>query len=690
VAGVLQLDGLRTEFQAPKRTVVAVDGVSFNVDHGEFVGLVGESGCGKSTLGLSIMRLLPRSGHIVGGRVVIGGTDLLTLPEPEMRKLRGNDVAMVFQDPMTSLNPTMTIGKQIAWPVRHHWGWSAARARARAREVLELVRMPSAEKRLDSYPHELSGGLRQRVVIAMALACDPKLLIADEPTTALDVTIQAQILDLLDDLRKRLNMAVILITHDMGVVAERTERLMVMYAGKIVENGSTARVFEAMRHPYAEALLESIPQLNTDPGQRLTSIPGMPPDLSLPVTGCRFNPRCRYASEECRASEPDLVPDEDGHSVACFNPLSKQAGGHYSNMYGPSTKTVSKSAALGGAASDEKPVLLEVRSLVKDFPVHKGTLIQRKTGKVSAVADVSFTVRHGENFGLVGESGSGKTTIGRIIACIEKPTSGSVRFDGVELTSLSHKALRRRRRDLQLMFQDPYSSLDPRMSVGATLREPLIIQGIGDRRAQWERVAELLGEVGLPRGAMRSYPHEFSGGQRQRVGFARALTVEPRLIVADEPVSALDVSVQAQVLNLMKSLQEEHSLSLIVISHDLAVVRYLANRIGVLYLGKLVEVGISERIYRQPAHHYTKSLIDAVPVPDPTVSAPQSGRLAGEIPSGLDPPSGCRFRTRCPAAQDRCRLEEPTLRPFAPGHLAACHFPLQVPLADASAPAEAP
>ena len=495
---VLQIDGLRAEFQLPKRTVVAVDGVSFKVDQGEFVGLVGESGCGKSTLGLSIMRLLPRSGHIVGGRIEMGGTDLVTLPEPEMRRRRGNDVAMVFQDPMNSLNPTMTIGKQIAWPVRHHWGWSAARARQRVMEVLELVRMPSPDKRFDSYPYELSGGLRQRVVIAMALACNPTLLIADEPTTALDVTIQAQILDLLDALRKRLNMAVVLITHDLGVVAERTERLMVMYAGKIVENGSTAAVFGAMRHPYAEALLESIPQLSTDPAKRLNSIPGMPPDLSLPVTGCRFNPRCRYSTAECRAAKPNWFPTLKNTASRVSTPSPFRLAVSPANHLRPGPKPRRNRRLWPRTNGDPRPLLLEVRGLVKDFPVRQGALLRRKTGHVSAVAGVSFTVRQGENFGLVGESGSGKTTIGRIIACIEKPTSGGVRFDGVELTSLSGLALRQHRRDFQLMFQDPYSSLDPRMSVGATLREPLIIQGIGDRRAQWERVAHLLGEVGLP------------------------------------------------------------------------------------------------------------------------------------------------------------------------------------------------
>jgi peptide/nickel transport system ATP-binding protein len=675
MSGVLEVTDLRTEFRADAANVVAVDGVSFSVGAGENVGLVGESGCGKSTLALSIMRLLPRTGRVVSGRVEVNGRDLVSLPEAEMRQQRGNELAMIFQDPMSSLNPTMTIGRQVGWPVRHHWDYSARQARARAEELLALVGMPDPRQRLDQYPHELSGGLRQRVVIAMALACNPRLLIADEPTTALDVTIQKQILNLLDDLRERLNMAVLLITHDLGIVAERTDRVLVMYAGKLVETCATGDLFERMQHPYSEALLGSIPRLEQDTRLRLDTIPGMPPDLASQFTGCRFRPRCRYATSACAEAEPALLAVESGHDVACFNRQDRAPEPRPAVVVAAQQEATS--AGQPGPAAD-RPVILSVEHLVKDFRVGSGVVLRRNAGVVSAVADVSFAVRQGETFGLVGESGSGKSTIGRIIAQIESPTSGAVQFDGTDLAKLGHRKLRHRRREFQLMFQDPYSSLDPRMRVGATIREPLLIQGIGNAQEQWARVADLLDEVGLQAASARRYPHEFSGGQRQRVGLARTLSVSPRLLIADEPVSALDVSVQAQVLNLMKSLQEQHHLSLLVISHDLAVVRHLAETIGVLYLGKLVEMGPADDLYRRPAHHYTKGLIDAIPSPDPKVrSGRERAALYGEIPSALAPPPGCRFHTRCEAAQDICRTVEPPLRRFGASHVAACHFPLQ-------------
>jgi peptide/nickel transport system ATP-binding protein len=693
VSTVLEVDNLHTEFHLRSATVGAVDGVSFSVEAGECVGLVGESGCGKSTTGLSIMKLLPAVGHITQGRVVLNGQDLAAMTDKQMRKVRGNEVAMIFQDPMTSLNPTMTIGKQIAEPVRLHWGVSKVKARARALEVLTLVGMPRPAERLDYYPHQLSGGLRQRVMIAIALACEPKLLIADEPTTALDVTIQAQILDLIDELRDRLKMAVILITHDMGVIAGRTDRVMVMYAGKIAEGATTTNLFTRMRHPYSEALLESIPKLEQDATQQLYSIPGLPPDLSKPIVGCRFQPRCRYATPECTQSDPPLAAIESQHVVACFNPV----GGTISQRRAASAVSADEASRLSGEALARAaaraadlathPVLLDLNHVVKEFPVTAG-ILQRKVGAVHAVSDVTFQVREGETFGLVGESGCGKTTIGRLIVGLEKATAGSISFGGKDITKMRARQLRHERREFQLMFQDPYASLDPRMRVGTTLREPLVIQGIGNRRAQWERVAELLGEVGLPRNAVDLYPHEFSGGQRQRIGFARALTLNPRLIVADEPVSALDVSIQAQVLNLMKTLQKRHSLTFIVISHDLAVIKYLADTIAVMYLGKLVELGPSQQVYERAAHPYTRGLIDTIPVPDPEKEAAKQGAaIVGELPSAIQPPSGCRFRTRCPHAQEVCAVQEPPLRTFGPSHIAACHFPLQRPLDSGDAPA---
>ena len=698
MARALEISGLSTHIALRRSVVHAVGDVSLHIDAGETLGLVGESGCGKSMTGLSILGLLPPGGSIVSGSILLDGKELVGLPQHELRHIRGNDVATVFQDSMTSLNPTRTIGYQVAEPVRRHLGANRRQARERALEVLGLVGLPRPQERLDDYPHQLSGGLRQRVLIAMALACEPKVLIADEPTTALDVTIQAQILELLDDLKQRLGMAVLLITHDMGVVAGHADRVNVMYAGRMVEATGTRQLFASMHHPYTQALLASIPQLDQDGAEPLHTIPGIPPDLTSPPPGCRFSQRCPRADERCRIDEPPLLhidpPDRPrqvgvgptepepigvqlAHLAACWHPVD-----------GPVAQQPPDPALLAHRAQvrAEKRVdtlevrLLDVQGLVRDYPMSTG-LLQRRTGSVKAVSDVSFTVNRGETFGLVGESGCGKSTIGRMVVALDRPDAGVVTLGGDDLTTLRGRALRRRRRDLQLMFQDPQASLDPRMRVGATLREPLSLQGIGTRKEQDKRINELLCEVGLPLSSVERYPHEFSGGQRQRIGLARALALNPQLIVADEPVSALDVSIRSQVLNLMKRLQAAHDLSYVVISHDLAVVKYLADRIGVMYLGKLVEVGPSESIYVSPAHHYTAGLIATVPVPDPVVQRRRNrSGIRGELPSPVNPPSGCRFRTRCPAAQELCAQQEPAMRRFGEGHWAACHFPLTAPL----------
>lgn len=675
---LLEVENLQTEFHLRHANVRAVDGVSFSVEAGECVGLVGESGCGKSTTGLSIMRLLPSVGHVVGGRISLDGRDLASLSEHEMQTVRGNEVAMIFQDPMTSLNPTWTIGRQIVEAVLLHRDVTKEQARERAIEVLTLVGMPRPEERLRTYPHQLSGGLRQRVMIAIALACEPKLLIADEPTTALDVTIQAQILNLIDELRERLHMGVVLITHDLGVIAARADRTMVMYAGKIAESSSTSTLFSKMRHPYTEALMMSIPRLDQDRALPLSSIPGLPPDLSDLKPGCRFAERCRYATDVCRVEEPTLEAEagDSNHLFACYHPVEEYAKAIPVEII----STMERSAR--ATALEKSAPLVEVASLTKDFRVNSGNVFQRKLGTVKAVSEVSFTIRAGETFGLVGESGCGKTTVGRLLVTLEHPTGGEVRFDGQRIDNLRGTRLRRQRGDLQLMFQDPYASLDPRMRVGAILQEPLIIQKVGTRSEQRARVAQLLNEVGLSARAADLYPHEFSGGQRQRIGLARALALNPRVIVADEPVSALDVSIQAQILNLMRSLQERHGLTYLVISHDLSVVKYVADTIGVMYLGKIVEIGPSDDVYAHPAHPYTRGLIDAIPIPDPSRASRQATAIAGELPSAMDPPSGCRFRTRCPFAQEICSAVEPPLRAFGTGHRAACHFPLETPIED--------
>ena len=560
--------------------------------------------------------------------------------------------------------------------------------------MLALVGMPKPKERLEDYPHQLSGGLRQRAMIAMALACEPRLLIADEPTTALDVTIQKQILELLDDLKARLGMAMILITHDLGVIAGRADKVVVMYAGKIVEQAETLDLFQGTRHPYTEALLESIPQVGQATDKPLYAIPGLPPDLSDPPKGCRFAPRCSYTTVRCNDEEPMLVGDRPDHPFACFYPVGAEAtlvagpiSGTGQLRSGASVGATPVSLRSGPSDNGEPPVpLLVLDHVAKEFPVTSGAVFQRKVGTIKAVSDVSFSITEGETFGLVGESGCGKTTLGRMITVLERLSAGRILFCGEDLATLGRSELRARRRDLQLMFQDPYASLDPRMRVSTIMREPLAIQHFGSRVEQESRVAELLREVGLSAQSAQRYPHEFSGGQRQRIGLARALALNPKLIVADEPVSALDVSVRSQILNLMKRLQATHNLTYIVISHDLSVVRYLADRIGVMYLGKLVEIGTGPDIYERTAHPYTAGLLKTIPIPDPVVERAKRGAtVLGELPSSMHPPSGCRFRTRCERVEEMCAEVEPPLVAFGGTHQAACHFPLQTPLGQAAA-----
>jgi peptide/nickel transport system ATP-binding protein len=688
---LLRVDGLITEISGRNRTVRPVDQVSFTVAQGETVGLVGESGSGKTMSGLSVMRLLPGGGHITGGTIELNGRSLRQLNERQIRRVRGNEVAMVFQDPMTSLNPTMTIGQQIAVPLRVHRPMSRQAARQRAQEMLELVGLPQPAERLDDFPHQLSGGMRQRVMIAMALVCEPKLLIADEPTTALDVTIQAQILHLLDRLKRELNMGVLLVTHDMGVIAGHTDRVLVMYAGRIVESASTEELFAHPRHRYTEALLSAIPTLETDRGAELFSIPGAPPDLSAPPAGCRFAARCSFATDLCRNQSPELDGGRS-HRFACFHPAPEAPE--------PGSAPTAVAVAVDGyvdgngrraAVDGDRTPVLELTDVAKTFPVTAGAL-QRRVGTVSAVAGVSFAVMPGETFGLVGESGCGKTTIGRMIVGLDQANGGSITLSGKDLRTVSRSELKTLRRGAHLMFQDPYASLNPRMTVGASVRESLQIHRVGTTASRRDRTDELLESVGLPKSAAARYPHEFSGGQRQRIGFARALALNPQLIIADEPVSSLDVSIQSQILNLMRRVQREYGLAYVIISHNLSVVKYLADRIAVMYLGKLVEIGPADQVYARPIHPYTSGLLAAIPEPDPVKEKGKGSRdtVRGELPSALRPPSGCRFRTRCPRAIDRCAAEEPLLREFSPGHAGACHVPLREPAAVPVAASQGP
>jgi peptide/nickel transport system ATP-binding protein len=686
MADLLTITDLHTQIRLPGATVHAVNGISLSLAEGECLGLVGESGCGKTMTARSILRLLPPGGAITSGAIELDGTDLAQLPEELMQQIRGSDIGMIFQDPASALNPTMTVGGQIAESVIVHNGADRQTALARAIDVLRLVRMPEPERVAGQYPHELSGGMRQRSMIAAAIACEPRLLIADEPTTALDVTIQREILELLDELRRDLRMAVILVTHDLGVIGGRTDNVAVMYAGRIIEQADTRSVFATPRHPYTEALFDALPELAVQGSRALYSIPGRPPDMTAESAGCTFAPRCRHAQDWCLAHAPGLDGDHPGHTYACFFPV----GSAFGHGDGQARQAMPVSAWLSGRDPSPRRVLpadvngssgaplLRVSGLVKDYPVTAG-LLRRKAGAVSAVAGVSFELAAGETLGLVGESGCGKTTVARLLVGLEKADAGSIDFAGTDLTQLSPRQRRGQGTGIQLMFQDAFASLDPMMRVRSILREPLLIQKAGRRRSHRRQVNRILDEVGLPADAADRLPREFSGGQRQRLALARALIQRPALIVADEPVSALDVSVQAQILNLMRKLQRQYGLSYLFISHDLSVIRYMADSIGVMYLGKLVEVGPAEAICAAPGHPYTRGLIDAVPVVTPDPEAAQFGAgLSGEPPAAADPPSGCRFRTRCPRAQDICARQEPQLQPHsAAGQFVACHFPLR-------------
>lgn len=667
---VLSVSNLCVEIETPRGTVHPVDKVSLRVRSGETLGIVGESGSGKTMTGMSIIKLLPPTGSIVSGSIEFCGTDLAELSHGELRKLRGNDIAMVFQDPMSSLNPTRTVGSQMREAYRlHNPSASKADADKRAIEVLNLVRMPNPGERLRDFPHQLSGGMRQRAMIAMALLCDPKLLIADEPTTALDVSIQSQILDLIDDLKTRLGMSVILVTHDLGVIAQHADRVAVMYAGQIIEEASTDELFTNPRHRYTQALLESMPRLDLDSDESLASIPGVPPQLIDLPPMCRFAERCLFASETCRTSNPPLTAETAGHTFACFHPRTDDRS--------PSNVATSQFRASRDTEQLEaRQPLLQVMDVEMIYKA-KNPKPFGMARRVHAVSGISLDVLEGETLGIVGESGSGKSTLGRMLVGLEKPTAGNVFLGGQNLHTKSRREWRENRRELQMMFQDSSAALDPRMVTADLIAEPLAAQGIGSRAERAARVCELLDAVGLPQSAAQRKPHEFSGGQRQRIAMARALILRPKIVVADEPVSALDVSVQAQILNLMRELQVEFSLTYVVISHDLALLKYMADRIGVLYLGKLVEIGASNEIYTNPRHPYTAGLINSIPSIDVSSRGESSVHgLPGEIASALEPPSGCRFRTRCALATDTCAEIEPLLDGTQTTHAAACHYPL--------------
>ncbi len=688
MASVLEVTDLRVSFPSDTGVVAAVRGLSYHVGAGEVLGIVGESGAGKSVSALAVMGLLP-AGARVTGSVRLQGQELLGLGDRELSRVRGKGISMVFQDPLSALTPVYPVGAQIAEAVRVHQQVSRQQAAGRAVELLDLVGIPDPARRARAFPHEFSGGMRQRVMIAMAVANDPDVIIADEPTTALDVTVQAQVLEVLRIARQTTGAAVVMVTHDLGVIAGFADRVVVMYAGKPVETGSVEDVFYRPQMPYTVGLLGSVPRVNAGERGPLTPIEGAPPSLVTLPAGCPFAPRCPLKVDRCGQVEPDLEQTgRTGHRAACHRSGEIEVRQLSSvEVFGAVNGSARPAVRVGRdqPGRDQRSVVLRVDGLVKRYPLTAGVVFRRQVGMVHAVDGVSFDLREGETLGLVGESGCGKTTTVMQILALAKPAGGAVVVLGQDTATLSRAQRKQIRRDLQVVFQDPFASLDPRMPVGDILAEPLRTHGVpaGQRAA---RVRDLLGLVGLGVEHVNRYPAQFSGGQRQRIGIARALALEPKVIVLDEPVSALDVSVQAGVLNLLARLKATLGLAYLFVAHDLSVIRHVADRVAVMYLGRIAEIGETDRVFDAPAHPYTQALLSAVPVPDPRQErARRRIILSGDLPNPADPPSGCRFRSRCPTfatvdpgRRQRCIDEQPALVRQGPDHQAdhqtACHY----------------
>ncbi|MGP5008259.1 dipeptide ABC transporter ATP-binding protein [Brachybacterium tyrofermentans] len=743
---LLRIRGLKTHFETREGVVKAVDGVDLDVPRGKTVCVVGESGCGKSMTSRSILQLIERPGRIVDGKIewrpeaesdkVIEVTGLGP-KDPQLKHLRGGDIGMIFQEPLASLSPMYTVGDQMSEALRIHKGMSKAQAREAAIDMLRVVGMPKPELRVDAYPFQLSGGMCQRVMIAIALSCEPKLLIADEPTTALDVTTQARILDLLRDLQNESGMSMLFITHDMGVVAEIADEVTVMYLGRVAEHGTVEQIFNAPKHPYTRALLESIPTRQVDgPRQTLAAIRGMIPHPQNRPVGCPFNNRCDFAIKGlCDQELPPRADYDDSHFAFCHlydengvgvrpgaaddkakvdlgmpavpvvpgpgpgpgpatdvAPVTGDGTGagaataesdSVDSAAAPTPLTIQDRPQVAGSPSEkgvEDGPLLRIRDLTKHFPVKNGAF-KRSSGSVRAVDGVSLDLMAGETLGLVGESGCGKSTLGRTISRILDPTSGSIdyrRRDGsvVDVSTIAGPELMQYRRDVRVIFQDPFSSLNPRMNLEQLVGEPLLNNKIAKGTELRDRVAEMLKTVGLRPDYLKRYPHAFSGGERQRINIARALITNPRMVIADEAVSALDVSVRAQILNLLDELQRQFDLTYLFISHDLSVVEHISDRVSVMYLGRIAENAATRDLYDAPKHPYTEALLHAVPIPDPAQrGAHQDFAIADDLPDPANPPPGCPFNTRCPyVREDRCRDERPEVRPMGSGeHVVSCH-----------------
>ena len=661
-APLLKVSNLKTRLHSGANIV---DDISFDIQAGETFALLGESGCGKSMTALSLMRLLPDGIRIADGEVVLVTENVLALPEREMRLVRGGQIAMIFQEPGLSLNPVMSVGAQIVEVLALHQGMHSLEAATRAIELLKQVGISDAAQRLSEYPFQLSGGMKQRVMIAMALAGEPTLLIADEPTTALDVTIQAQVLQLLRDTQARSGMAMLLITHDLGVVAQMAHQVAVMYAGQIIEQASRTQLFASPAHPYTQKLFAALPEAST-PGHVLAAIPGNVPALGEVVQGCRFAPRCDQAWARCHEQMPAWTSLSDGQGVRCH--LYDTSDGKVHAVEPIAIQKISPLASLNVSSS---PVL-EVKELRVHFPIRKG-IFQRTVGHVLAVDGVSLDIAAGRTVALVGESGCGKTTVGKALLQLIPPTSGKVRFAEREMTGLNARQLRTLRGGIQMVFQDPYASLNPKMRVAEILEEGMDALSIGASSiVRQQRIDVLLDQCGLPKTAKWRYPHEFSGGQRQRIAIARALAVNPKLLICDEPTSALDVSVQAQILNLLKSLQAELGLSYLFITHNLGVVEYIADEVCVMYLGRIVERGKVHEVLQNAQHPYTKALLSAVPRIDGDMG--EIIRLSGEMPSPAKPPQGCHFHPRCSHATEVCRSIYPEVSRVSTSHIVHCHL----------------
>jgi peptide/nickel transport system ATP-binding protein len=692
-APVLEVAELRVSFPSESGRVHAVRGLDYTVAPGEVLGIVGESGSGKSVSSLAVMGLLPEQAR-VSGSIRFRGRELIGLSDSELARMRGRRVAMIFQDPLSALTPVYSVGDQIAEAVLVHGGGRVSRQAAakRAVDLLDLVGIPNAAARAKAFPHEFSGGMRQRAVIAMAIANDPDLIIADEPTTALDVTVQAQVLEVLGTAREVTGAGIVIITHDMGVVAGFADRVMVMYAGRAVETGPVDEIYRRPRMPYTLGLLGSIPRLDVAGRQRLVPVEGQPPSLVDLPTGCPFAPRCPLVVDACRADEPPLAevrsagPPEEAsavpagpqtHRAACIR-SDEITDADPAKVFGVPPLAEPEAAAL---PRDRRATVLELTEVVKHYPVTTGALLRRRVGTVHAVDGISLDIAEGETLGLVGESGCGKTTTLMEILGLAPPSGGQIGVLGRDVATLDRRARKAVRRDLQVVFQDPMASLDPRLPIADVLGEPMRVHGI-DRDRIAARIPELLRLVGLrPEHAAR-YPGEFSGGQRQRISIARALALEPKLLVLDEPVSALDVSIQAGVINLLHELRAKLGLSYLFVAHDLSVVRHIADRVAVMYLGKIVEIGTVDAVFGNPLHPYTQALLSAIPIPDPARERQRERIvLTGDLPSPADPPSGCRFRTRCflfrslsESQQARCVEQEPPRDPHGEDHRVACHW----------------